>query len=308
MLAARLPPGRRRLWPQRLRKGAYLVALLLVGIFLWRQGRAPWSEAIRHWQVTLLAMLSTGAGLIVQALAFRSALPASGGTIARGAIPLRRLIHIWAVSAAASVVAPLFAGLATRTALLLRDGLSFAECLAGSSRQVWMGLEFALLFAALSLPLLPALPNAPLFALGAATAWLALFGLRQCAAHGARMAGTHRLGRLMRMLGSRLPASGHPWFALQIVLMALTYFLAFGGMGVPLDLPTAIALAALTVILSLIVFVPNGLGITDALWIFVAAQSGQSLESAVAIAINIRLAHLLAALTLSALTRAKAAH
>lgn len=294
-----------RPWPQRLRKGGYLVALFLVGAFLWRQGRAPWIEAARHWSVTLLVMLSTGAGIIVQALAFRSALPPSEGPLPRRAISVRRLVHIWAVSAAASVVAPLFAGLATRTALLMRDGLSFAACLTGSSRQVWMSLEFALLFAALSLPCIPTLPGAPLFALGAACAWLVLFGLRQFAIRGARRVGSHRLGRLIRMLGSPFPASAHPWFALQIVLMALTYFLAFNGMGAPLDLPATIALAALTVILSLIVFVPNGLGITDALWIFVAAQSGQSLERAVAMAINIRLAHLLAALMLTALSRPK---
>jgi uncharacterized membrane protein YbhN (UPF0104 family) len=89
--------------------------------------------------------------------------------------------------------------------------------------------------------------------------------------------------------------------------MSAVYLVGFNGLGAHVTAPQAVALSGLTVVLSLIAFVPNGLGITDAVWVLFARSAGVELESAVAIAIVIRLGHLLAAAALALLLKRRLA-
>ena len=69
--------------------------------------------------------------------------------------------------------------------------------------------------------------------------------------------------------------------------------IAFLGLGAPFSWAETIVLSAITVLMSLISFVPNGLGISDVLWVLVAEQSGLSLEASVSLAILLEFGHLI---------------
>ena len=292
------PQTKPRAWRRQLRAAIYLLIIVLLAVFLFHLGPDPWVIAASRWPVFLALMISIGAGLVVQARSFQTVAPP--GTCR---LPMLSLVHIWAVSAVLSIVAPLFAGLATRTALLARSGMPLGACLSTSTRQIWMGLEFALLLAAISLPFV-LFPNSYLLAAGAAVGWFTMLAVRQTTGRGVtRNPSPNAHARaLLYAIGHPVPRHAYPWYVFQIVLMSLTYYLAFAGLGAPLSWAEAIALSSVTVALSLILFVPNGLGFTDALWVVIATRSGLSLEEAVALAIVIRISHLAVALLLAITT------
>lgn len=277
-------------WGAWFKKLVYLLVLLLLVIFLADLGAAPWRHALINWPVLLALILSTGGGLMIQVQAFRSV---SMGAAA----PFLDTAFIWSVSAVVSVIAPLFAGIATRTTLLVRAGMPVSNCLVASLRQVWMGVEYALLLAVFSLPF-TGWPHAEFALMGALLFWVLMRQLR-------RRAGTQndelsggRFRRLLLALHQPIPVKAHLWFVLQVVAMSLTFYVGFNGLGADFGVMQAVALAALTVLLSLIVFVPNGLGVTDVIWVYIASRAGLTLEEGVAIAIILRLGHLSAGLLL----------
>jgi uncharacterized membrane protein YbhN (UPF0104 family) len=281
------------------RKIVYLVVIVLLAWFLIKIGVTPWQYAMSNWHVVIMVMFSTGAGIVIQAQAFRQ-------VSISPMLPLQRSIAIWSAASVVSVVAPLFAGIATRTVLLIQSGMSFSVCVLTSIRHVWMGLEYALLLGVFSLFFVN-LPFSKWAAAGSLIAWAIMLTMRMVISRRYiqvdEITELGRWGVAINSLHSRVPLIAHPWFMLQILTMAATYFLAFNGMGADLNFIQAIALSAVTVALSLIVFVPNGLGITDALWVLVAAESGLVLEQAVAVAIVMRLAHLLASVLMYLITK-----
>lgn len=97
-------------------------------------------------------------------------------------------------------------------------------------------------------------------------------------------------------LRSIYPASAHFLFILQLVVMSVVYYAAFRGIGANLHWIEALALSSITVFISLIAFVPNGLGLTDSIWVLVAMKAGVTLEASVSLAILIRVGHLISAL------------
>ncbi|MCW9059107.1 MAG: flippase-like domain-containing protein [Gammaproteobacteria bacterium] len=276
-------------WQKNIRRVAYLLVLLLIVVFLATLGSTPWHHVISNWPTLFAVMISTGAGIVIQAQSFRS-------VCISGAPTLLTTTSIWSVSALVSIATPLLAGIATRTALLTKAGVPLGPCLLSSIRQMWVGLEYALLLGAVSFPF-TSWPFSLWAAIGAGAAWTALITTRLASARQLiKNLGRFKPNRIRKALDSlrtHIPGEAHLWFVLQILMMSTTYFLGFNGMGAELSLIQAIALSALTVILSLIVFVPNGLGITDALWVLVATHGGFTLDQAVAVAIVIRLSHLL---------------
>lgn len=286
--ALKLSPSRTR-W---VRGAAYLLAIVLVAAFLWRMGGDPWRQAAAEWHIMLLLAVLSGFGLIVQAMAFRLVVPDTSRP------QFTVTLAIWSVSAAVSVVAPLVAGLAARTTLLVRHGMGLSACAVASLRQVWLGLEYALLLSSLALPFTGwALSVA--ITLGCGGAWLAMLATRLLARNKRAGQASGRLGRAIDALRAPVPVSAHPWFVLQVLTMSAVYLVGFNGLGAHVTAPQAVALSGLTVVLSLIAFVPNGLGITDAVWIFIARGSGLDLEQAVALAIVLRLSHFAASACLA---------
>lgn len=280
-----------------IRRAAYLLAIAAVTIFLWKMGGAPWLHAAQHWPIMIALAALSAFGLAVQAMAFRLMAPPDNRPV------FQITLAIWAISAALSVVAPFMAGIAARTTLLVRHGMSLKTCGLASLRQVWLGLEYALLLSALSLPFANwgiALNAGG----GCALAWLVMLALRlkasSCRFDRLEKA-SGRFVRLIHAFSAPVPAQAHPWFALQVLTMSAVYLVGFNGFGAEISAFQAIALAGLTVVLSLIAFVPNGLGITDIAWVALARNAGLELEHAVAIAIVLRFGHLLASIALAML-------
>jgi hypothetical protein len=274
---------------KRLPQVIYLVVIALLVWFLATLGMEPWRYAMANWKVLLLVMVSIGLGVVIQANSFKQV-----ATLETPA--LLRMTVIWSASSVISVIAPLFAGITTRTAMLVQAGMPLSSCMLTSLRQIWMGLEYAFLMALISLPF-----TAWSFSLWAAAAggaaWVLMVAIRLMAAGQFKLLGENadqgKLARAINSLRSPVPWQAHPWFVLQVFAMSAAYYIVFNGMGAELGIAQAIALSSLTVVLSLIVFVPNGLGITDALWVIVATDSGLTLEQSVALAIIMRLGHLL---------------
>lgn len=275
----------------RLRQAIYLLAIIGIAAFLWQLGWAPWLHAAKNWPTMLILAGLSAFGLVVQTMAFRLMAPPENRP------EFTITLAIWAISAAFSVVAPFMAGIAARTTLLASNGMSLKDCGLASLRQMWLGLEYALLLSALALPFSDW--NIALTAGGGcAMAWLTMLTLRVKA--GAYFVNSSS-GRFRSLFSSPAPLLSHSWFVLQVLTMSAVYLTGFNSFGAQISLAQAIGLSGLTVILSLIAFVPNGLGITDAAWILFARHAGISLEEAVAIAITIRLSHLLAATVLATL-------
>lgn len=289
------PPPSRTI---RIRRVIYLIVIALLAGFLWQLGLAPWRHAAAQWHIMLLLAGLSAFGLAVQAMAFRMAVPET---------PPPRFsttLAIWSVSAAVSVVAPLVAGLAARTTLLMHHGMRLSTCAVASLRQLWLGLEYALLLSALALPF-SGWSVEFVAAAACGGGWVAMRVVR-CLARGQSNSQVHgRLGHAIEALRAPVPKAAHPWFALQLLTMSAVYLVGFNGLGAAITVPQAVALSGLTVALSLIAFVPNGLGITDTLWVLFAQSAGLQLEEAVAIAIAIRLGHLLAASLLAALLHSR---
>lgn len=290
----------------RLRKHSfaaiYVVLLVLIAAFLYRQGMEPWRLTAKNWQLVALIILTTGAGLVVQAQSFRTIEPADDRSVG-----LWRLINIWSLAAISSVVAPLFAGIATRTVLLVRVGMSVAACVAASARQFWLGVEFSLLFGALSLPF-TSLPYANSLGFGLAAGWISLLFVRLFSGAMAikQVPAPTGAKKLLIAMRKHVPLVSYFWFSLQPLLMSATFYVAFNGMGAELSIMESIALASITVLLSVLVLVPNGLGFNDAIWVFVATRAGLTLPESVAIAILIRVSHFLSSALIYALTRSSA--
>lgn len=279
-----------RVWKVRLKQALYALVILVLTLLLVHLGTEPWIHAARNWPVLLGVLFLIAAAIVVQAQSFRSVSPP-----ARHPVPLSTLTRVWAASSVVSILAPLFGGIAARTVLLIRAGMLPSHCVAASSRQLWMGLEFALLLAALSVPFV-SIPNNLLASFAALAAWGAMFLLRikLAAAEITGRLPEGRLQELFQALARSVPPSAYPWFVLQLLFMTAIYYFGFNGMGAQLGLAEAVALSSVTVVMSLIVFIPNGLGVTDAIWLFIAIQSGLSVEESVALAIVLRLGHLLA--------------
>lgn len=283
---------------KRIQTIAYLIVIVAIGLFLISQGKAPWISALESWKSILVLVLPTGASVVVQAYAFRAV---SVQASAPGGI---QTVGIWALSAVISVVAPLFAGIATRTALLIRAGMMFRDCADASIRQIWLGLEYALLLGAISLPL-TGWSLAMEGGLVALVGWLLLLLVRLGSARIDVEASVSPFSFMawLSLLLRPVAAVSHIFFVLQVVTMAATYYIGFNALGASFGVAEAFGLASITVVVSLILFVPNGLGALDLLWVYIGTKSGLSLSDAVSVAIIIRSAHLMAAFLLIVTTQ-----
>jgi hypothetical protein len=292
-------PGTASGWTRLGVKLLYAALLLLIAAFLYRLGAEPWKIALMNWPVLLGVMFTTGVGLVVQAQSFRAVAPTK--TTLPG---LRLVTQIWSVAAISSVVAPLFAGIATRTVLLVRAGMPIGDCLTTSGRQFWLGIETSLLLGAISVPMTP-FPAARGVGIALATIWAVLLVARWLSARGVspNFTGDTSVRALLQALRGKVDKAAYPWFALQALTMSATYFLAFNGMGANLSIVESVALASITVMLSILIFVPNGLGINDTVWIYFATHAGLSLEASVAIALTMRIAHFIASILVYLSTR-----
>ncbi|MCC4270429.1 flippase-like domain-containing protein [Marinobacter nauticus] len=256
------------------KKASYTIIFFAIIFFLIDQGKEPWTIAFENWLTFMSLTATTTIGLVVQAKSFSA-------ISIKKAPPLLELIRIWSLSSIISVIAPFFAGITTRTALLIEEGMTFKACLSTSVRQAWLGMEYALLAGAVTLPFLNFSHNKKL-AFAFFLAW-ASFRVARKAIY---------FDRLKSMFKTPIRRRDESWFALQILTMSLTFFIGFNSIGAKIPFEMAIAISSITVLASLIAFVPNGLGITDTIWILIATQYGMDLTQSVSLSILLRASHL----------------
>lgn len=272
-------------------RGIYITALAAVVVFLFWQGPAPWVHVWQHWLVFLTVMAISAIGIVGQAYSFRAVAPL-GAYVPAPSV----LIRIWSMSGALSVVVPVFAGFGTRTVLLLQNGMTLPTTLLTSARQVWLGLEYALLLGGAAAVFID-YQGRFWFVLGLFCAWGGLLLLRLYALYSSdgMYAAHNQLQRMLNALSAPISIWAHFLFPVQVLLMSLTSYVAFHGFGAEIGWAGVILLAAITVLASLIVLVPNGIGVMDALWIGVGMHANLQLAQSVAFVLTLRLSYLAAA-------------
>ena len=264
----------------------YLVVIGFIAVFLWKQGVEPWQTTLAIWPVMIWVMIVAPFTLTVQAVAFHYCLPANAP------IPsLTRLIRIWAIASITSFVAPLIAGLAVRTTLLMKEGIDIRTSSIGTLRQTWLNIDYAWFTVALLLVFYP-WSQVPMLGYGLMTAWLVLKLMRIYAKKN-RLSSHRYLSNLFPHSLNKLPWKAQPWLWGQIMIMAFNYWMAFRLGGAPLSWHSSLLLAGLTILASVAVIIPNGLGVLDALWVWIATQQGLSLAESVALALTMRMGMLL---------------
>lgn len=281
----------RRLARQVISRSIYFLILVGVIVFLLQQGAEPWKLAAQHWKALIAVMIVSAAGYLVQAATFRECLP-----LAEQRPNLRTLLHIWATSGITSLLAPLMAGLAVRLVLLNHAGVGPVTSGLASLRQIWFNLECAFVLAGAVLLIFP-------FPLPDMSGWLLLatgvcaWGLRHLAAFRHRRGGLERIARVT-VLAQPLRMAVLPWLWGQLLAMSCNYWVAFNFTGAIISFPEALLIAALTVALSVAIFVPNGLGLLDGLWVWLGSYHGLASPEAIALALILRFGNVAAAILL----------
>ncbi|VAW44889.1 hypothetical protein MNBD_GAMMA03-1435 [hydrothermal vent metagenome] len=266
----------------------YLFVFLGILVYLWWLGADPWGHLFENWKIFLVLFVLNGIGIVVQASSFKSIYP--GDLLL---LSTRKLVRIWSFSGMISVIAPVLAGLATRTTLLIQSGMSLSMCVSTSARQLWLGLEYAFLLGGISGFFIDVYWIRPL-ATGFVVSWMVMVLLRITRVE-IQLLSESKLQRWLRMLKLPISNQAHLWFSLQMLVMSAIYYVAYNGYGASIGWDEALLLSSITVLASLIVITPNGLGLMDVLWVVIAKELGLSLDESVSLAISIRLAYLLSA-------------
>ncbi|MER2531028.1 MAG: hypothetical protein ABTR54_05400 [Candidatus Competibacter sp.] len=271
-----------------LRRVFYLIILFFLIIFLVRQGTEPWRIIAVHLPAFAAVMVITALGILIQANAFRMCLPDDVRSPS-----FLRLIDIWAISGITSLLAPVIASLAMRTALLQRERVGLKACVLATARQTWFNCECALLISAIVLIIYP-WPIIPSLGYGLLLVFLSFWLLRKCLLV---YSGSYIKLHFPNLLRIAYSPSWQAFFWLwgQLIIMAVNYWAVFFLMSAPLKWYEGFLLAALTILASLVVFIPNGLGILDALWVWIGSQRGLVLGESVALALIMRFGYLAAA-------------
>lgn len=274
-----------------LRRVFYLITLLGLIIFLIRQGVEPWRILAANPQAFIGVMVVTMLGILVQANAFKMCLPQDSKYP-----PLSRLVEIWAVSGTTSLLVPVVASLAMRTVLLQREGISLKANILATVRQTWFNCECALFVGTIVLIAYP-WPVVPYLGYVLGFVWLGFWLLRKCLlAYSGSYIKLHFPSVLRIAYSPSWPTLF--WLSGQVVTMAFGYWLLFMLMSAPLAWHESLLLATLTILATLIVFIPNGLGVLDALWVWIANQKGLMIEESIALVLIMRFGYLVAAILL----------
>lgn len=265
----------------RLKKVVYVATLVGIVTFLIFRGTEPWKSAFACWPVMLGVMLLSPLALMVQVIAFRYCIPSDIPVP-----PLLRLTRIWAIASISSIIAPFIAGLAVRVTLLKQEGLDIRTSSIATVRQTWINVEYAWVAASFLLMFYP-WPEFPSLGYISVTGWLS-FKLLCALVPFCNI----RIPRYLEIFTHKLPRltrKAKLWQWGQIIIMTINYWVVFWLGGAPLAWHNCLLLTAVTILASLLIFIPQGLGVLDSLWVWIASQQGMSLNEGVALAITMRL-------------------
>lgn len=272
-----------------IRRILYFIILCGLFFFILKQGSEPWFLMLKNWQSLLGIIIICILGIVVQANAFLICLPMNTQRPS-----YKHLIAIWAMSGVMSLLVPLIASLAVRSLFLQREGVSLKASTLATLRQTWFNCEYALIIAGMILIFYPQ-SQVPWLGHGLTLTWFGAWTSR-------RWILAYQWGWVRRYFPS-LPLLSRPpiwpnsaWLWGQIVLMAANYWVAFTPMGgALLEWYECLLLASVTILASIIIFIPNGLGILDGMWMWVANHHGLTLAESVSLVLAMRLGYLVAA-------------
>lgn len=276
---------------RKLRNGVYflLIAVAVVLVVIW------WPVLVRIWREQALtfagAVVVMICGTFVQARNFLVFLDVEHS--------VRRwhFTRIWALSALANYVAPLQPGIAVRVAWLSHRGVSVSEGLLATWRQLVVSIWIAMLGLAAGL-LLTGDPRGrwPAFALG--IIWVTAFVLRKLwLGWLGRLTRPHWLaGRkdLLQRAAANITWHGIAGIVVQYVLGTLLLFWIYTRFGASIGWGQALIVCCLAYMSSLVAFLPGNLGVVEAIYMLGGHGFGLSVAEAGALAILIRVAHVVA--------------
>lgn len=271
------------------RNAAYLLLIIvaIVLIVLW------WPELVRIWREQALtfvgAVVVMVCGTLVQAGNFLVFLDV------KHSLRVWRFARIWALSALANYVAPLQPGIAVRVGWLTKRGISIAEGLLATWRQLVVSVWISLIGLSAGL-YLTGDPRGRLPAILFALAWVVAFVLRKL-----WLKGLSRLtwpGWLMprKVLLQRattgITLRGILGVLVQYALGTVVLYWVYIRFGADIGIGQALILACLVYASSMVAVLPGNLGVTEAIYMLGGHGFGLSVAEAGALAVLLRVSNI----------------
>jgi uncharacterized membrane protein YbhN (UPF0104 family) len=271
------------------RNAAYLLLIVVavVLIVLW------WPDLVRIWREQALTFMGAVAVMIcatlVQAGNFLVFLHV------KHSLRVWRFARIWALSALANYVAPLQPGIAMRVGWLTRRGISIAEGLLATWRQLVVSVWISLLGLSLGL-YLTGDPHGRLPAISLALAWVVAFVLRKLwlkELNHLRWPGwlVSRKDLLQRAT-TGVALRGIVGVVVQYALGTIVLYWVYSRFGANIGIGQAVILACLIYASSLIAVLPGNLGVTEAIYMLGGHGFGLSVAEAGALAVLLRVSNI----------------
>lgn len=277
-----------------LRRLCYAV-LLVVGVALLLRERELLPALVFEHGAALATIWALSALLLVtQSLNFAGLL--EGGQLRFGP----HWVHLWAVANLSNYVAPFQPGLVVRTAVLKSWGADVREALATTLRQLQLSAWLGCLLAGAALWLL-GLPGWSLLGAGllaAAVLWWALMHRLRPGTGVAPVPGW----RWLRVVAAPPGARQLLLLACNYALGALNVWAAHASFGSELGVAEALLIAAVLTVSGMLALLPANLGVQELILWLSADLTGLDGEAAIAVAVMFRVAHILAGVSVAALT------
>ncbi len=270
------------------RNAAYLLLVIvaIVLIVLW------WPDLARIWREQAWTFIGAGVvmicGTLVQASNFLVFLNV------RHSLRVWRFARIWALSALANYVAPLQPGIAVRVGWLAKRGISIAEGLLATWRQLVISVWISLIGLSAGL-FLTGNPRGRWPAILLALAWVAAFVLRKL-----WLKGLNHLSwpgwlvsrkDLLQRATMGIPLRGILGVLTQYALGTILLYWVYTRFGAHIGIGQAVILACLVYASSMVAVLPGNLGVTEAIYMLGGHGFGLSVAEAGALAILLRVAN-----------------
>ena len=280
------------------RRVMYVAVLVGIATLIgakWRDFVVVWRE---HLDTFIALTIIMSAGVTVQARNFLAFLPKD---CARPRFI--SMIRVWALGSLANYLGPSQTGVAVRTFLLRRMGISVVESVIASLRQAATSVWMSLFVAGASLLWLDwwsyYIPGLCLLTVFAVTP-LTLPAVRPLIA---RLRSKRKLAVLehLETAVAAIPYRSAAAVAAQYGCGALVLFVGYTRFGVDIDLAAAAILACAVYVSSIVAVLPGNLGLLEAVYAGFGKINGLSVDESLALAFLFRAANLTGTLLLAAL-------
>jgi uncharacterized membrane protein YbhN (UPF0104 family) len=212
-------------------------------------------------------------------------------------VRLLRFTRVWALSALANYVAPLQPGIAVRVGWLAHRGVNVSEGLLATWRQLVVSVWISMIGLAIGL-LLTGDPRGRWPALALGIVWVAVFASRKLGLRALDcLARPHWLAHrkeLLRRAATHITLQGMAGVIVQYLLGTLLLYWIYTRFGASIGWGQVLIICCLAYVSSLVAFLPGNLGVVEAIYMLGGHGFGLTVAEAGALAILIRVAHVVA--------------